>query len=291
MYDLSSAFDTVCHKILIEKLILYGFDNLAVKWTKSYLEDRQQSVTVADKMSSTQNINIGTPQGSRLSPLFFLILMADLDMWVKNSTLSNFADDTQSIILEDNKEILHEITVQEANSVIQFFGSNNLVNNADKAAALYNSNGKGGLITIENVGNETLKSTSSEKLLGLHINSDFTWNSHVDKISMELKNRISLLKRIKQRVPRNKMVMIAEAIFNSKLRYGISVYLTPIYDQEDLKSNKRSHNIYTLQVLQNSMIRVIQGLNKKKHVNMQKVREKLKMMSVNQMAIYHTLLR
>ena len=154
---------------------------------KSYLENRTQMVEVSGKMSSDQEINIGTPQGSRLSPLLFIILMADLNLWTENSTLSNFADDTQSIIVSDNKSNLLEITTKEANSVINFFGSNNLVNNAEKAAVLYNCKGRGENIIVENVGGEKLQSTYSEKLLGIHINSDFKWSTHVEKISMELK--------------------------------------------------------------------------------------------------------
>ena len=56
LYDLSSAFDTVSHKILLEKLQLYGFDDHAMKWTKSFLEDRQQIVSIDGKCSNTQNI-------------------------------------------------------------------------------------------------------------------------------------------------------------------------------------------------------------------------------------------
>ena len=55
-------------------------------------------------VSREEEIDIGTPQGSRLSPLLFIILMADLDLWTENSTLSNFADDTQSIIGRDDKK-------------------------------------------------------------------------------------------------------------------------------------------------------------------------------------------
>jgi hypothetical protein len=91
-------------------------------------------------------INIGTPQGSRLSPLLFIILMADLNLWTEDSTLSNFADDTQSIIVSDNRKNLLETASIEANSVISFFNSNGLVNNADKAAVLYNCKGKGEVI-------------------------------------------------------------------------------------------------------------------------------------------------
>ena len=197
LYDLSSAFDTASHIILITKLQLYGFDDHAIQWLKSYLENRKQIVTVSGKLSGTQEVNIGTPQGSRLSPLLFICLMADLHLCVQKSTLANFADDTQSMIVCDNKEEAIETTRREANNVIKFFRNNNLVNNSDKAAVLYNSKGKGETITIENIGGEKLESTKSEKLLGLFINSDFNWNTHVEKISMELKKIIGLIKRLK----------------------------------------------------------------------------------------------
>ena len=75
----------------------------------------------------------------------------------------------------DTVEETLETTKKEANSVISFFECNNLVNNANKAAILYNSKGKGKSVTIENIGGETITSSSREKLLGLHINSDFSF--------------------------------------------------------------------------------------------------------------------
>ena len=84
--------------------------------------------------------------------------------------------------------------------------------------------------------------------------------------------------------------MIAEAIFNSKIRYGCSVYLTPVFDQEELKMKKLSKNTSHLQVLQNSMLRIVFGYMIKHHVNMEQLRKKNRMFSVNQMCIYHTLL-
>ena len=78
MYDLSSAFDLADHKVLIAKLKVYGFDANALKCIESYLKNRKQFVTVAGEMSKTIDINTGVPQGSRLSPLLFICLMADL---------------------------------------------------------------------------------------------------------------------------------------------------------------------------------------------------------------------
>ena len=164
------------------------------------------------------------------------------------------------------------------------------MNNSEKAAMLYNTKGRGGKITIHGIGGEKLESIRSEKLLGLHINSDFEWSNHVEKICIELKKRIGILRRIKNRVPRDKLIMISEAIFNSLIRYGVAVYLNPVYDEEDLKLKKIPKNTGVLQILQNNMLRLILGLKKEDHVSMIHTRKNLNMMSVNQICIYHTLL-
>jgi len=138
---------------------------------------------------------------------------------------------------------------------------------------LHNSGGKGNDTTLKDIGGEEIKSTKKEKLLGLHINSDFDWKEHIHEISIDLKKRIGLLRRIRQRIPKEKLIIVAEAIFNSKIKYGASVYLVPVFDKEDLKWRRYSNpkdNTYTLQTLQNTMIRVIYGLKKSEHINMKR---------------------
>ena len=98
----------------------------------------------------------------------------------------NFVENIQSVIVKDEKVDAVEIAKIEANSVIDFFENNNFFNNSDKAAILYNSGGKGDSIRIEGIGGETIASTESEKLLGLHINSSFEWNTHIEKLVIEL---------------------------------------------------------------------------------------------------------
>ena len=290
LYDLSAAYDTVSHKILLDKLKLYGFEENAIRWVKSYLENRQQFVQIAGQQSGTQNITLGTPQGSRLSPLLFICLMADMELWVKNSKLTNFADDTQSFIVEETKEKVIATTKEESSGIIDFFGSNHFVNNANKAALVYNSKGKGEEITIDDIGGVELQSSKSERLLGLYINSDLNWDTHIFELSKILRQRIGKLKRIKKKVPKNKLILIAEAIFNSKIRYGIAVYLVPVFDKEDLKDEKLSKNAKKLQTLQNDMIRTIHGIKRSQKINMERLRKKMRMMSINQMSVYHTIL-
>ena len=87
---------------VFKKLEIYGFSEKAMMWIRSYLSGRSQRVIVAEELSSSVEIDKGTPQGSRLSPLLFLTLMADLNLHISKGHLSNFADDTQLTIIEKN---------------------------------------------------------------------------------------------------------------------------------------------------------------------------------------------
>ena len=70
-----------------------------------------------------------------------------------------------------------------------------MVNNTEKAAVLFNSRGRGESITVDNTGGEKIQSIHTEKLLGIHINSNFYWLTHIDKISIELKKKNWTIKK------------------------------------------------------------------------------------------------
>ena len=92
--DLSKAFDTVNHSVLIKKLQMYGVRGVNLAWFCSYLANRKQYISLGhDLKTSTQNILCGVPQGSILGPLLFLLYVNDLP----NSSVLEpiiFADDT-----------------------------------------------------------------------------------------------------------------------------------------------------------------------------------------------------
>ena len=283
LYDLSAAFDTVEPKVIIEKLKVYGFDFIARKWMWSYLTGRSQITMVGGKMSKPVDLCYGTPQGSRLSPLLFIILMADLDQWTSDSQLSNFADDTQSVIISENEEDLKILAKKEAQAVVDHFSANNLVNNANKAALLYNNRGKAETICMEIAG-EKLKSKESEKLLGIKVSSDMSWKCHIDYICSKMNQRLSILRRLKNKVPQEKLRIIAGAIFTSVARYGIAVYSKPRLHSDPLREDLKR-----LQVIQNKMFRLLAGKKLPDKVRVENLGKKFNMMSINQMTCYHTL--
>ena len=136
------------------------------------------------------------------------------------------------------------------------------------------------------VGGELLQSKESDKLLGVEINSSLDWSTHVDKLCSTLKQRIGLLTRAKYKVNSEKIDVIADAIFTSKLRYAIAVYSTPKFEFNNMEQ-AMDPNIAKLQVIQNDLMRMQAGQSRKDHTNMQQLRESKKIMSVNQISCYH----
>lgn len=206
--------------------------------------------------------------------------MADLDLYVKKSGLTDFADDTQSIVIANTQEELVNIVQKESKGVLDFFIGNNLLNNPDEACVLYKKKGRPAKLEGE-IGGEELCSKDSDKLLGLEVSAALNWKIHGEKPSITLLKRIGLLRRIQYKIPREMLKIIDWAIFNSKIRYGIDVYMKPRIDKDD----SISKNLKKLQVLQNDMVRLICMKKRSDKVWMDDLRKQLGIMSVKQMAV------
>ena len=104
--DLSKAFDTINHDLLIAKLKAYGFSKEALKLMRSYLKNWKQKVQINNKFSSERDVIAGVPQGSADGSLLFNLFINDLIFFIEQCTLSNYADDNNLLNSGEDKELI-----------------------------------------------------------------------------------------------------------------------------------------------------------------------------------------
>ena len=130
--DLSKAFDTIKHDILVDKMAHYGFRGIALDWFKSYLTNRKQFVEYNNRKSTIRLINSGMPQGSILGPIGFIIYVNDIPNSVPNLSLILFADDSSAFTSHKDLSTLNNIMNNGLSKLNTWFKSNKLSLNLKK---------------------------------------------------------------------------------------------------------------------------------------------------------------
>ena len=132
--DLSKAFDTVNHEILLDKLEHYGIRGKALDLFRSYLYERRQYTMLDKSKSSIKSIGCGVPQGSVLGPLFFILFINDLPNCCHLGNVRIFADDTNVFFHGDNIEDMINTARNIMIELNSWFSLNKLTLNTDKSS-------------------------------------------------------------------------------------------------------------------------------------------------------------
>ena len=130
--DLSKVFDTINHKILLNKLHHYGIRGTVYNWFKSYLIGRSQQVDYNSYISNIRTISSSVPQGSILGPLLFIIYVNDFPNCLKFSSNLSFADDTTVILSAKNSNLLVQKGNKELKNIDNWLIANKLSLNIKK---------------------------------------------------------------------------------------------------------------------------------------------------------------
>jgi len=217
-FDLTAAFDTLDRDLLIDKLRIYGAGFSMLNWLKSYLSGRRQVVELQGKTSKEKIIDIGCPQGSVISPLLFLIMVADIEEWVSEAKVLTYADDTSCYASAPTREEVRRVLEKSAKNILTFMSASLLAANPTKTKFIMFGRQKELPLSV---GDSKIVESEEEELLGITFNKHLRWSAHVNKSKRELKKRIGILKRLSFKLPRNIMCNLIGPIFVSKLQYAL----------------------------------------------------------------------
>ena len=226
--DLSKAFDTINHDILLCKLYHYGIRGVANNWFRNYLSNRKQYTEYQSVVSPLSTVTHGVPQGSILGPLLFLIYINDLPNATSLEVLS-FADDTTIYSSGHNHQHLFETLNLELNKLYIWLCENQLSLNITKTKYMVfgphgfiinpNLNIKINNVNIQRIGAGLGEETT--KFLGINFDQNLTWKPHVDNICKKISKAVFALNKVKNVLPQLAMKTLYFALIQSQLSYGL----------------------------------------------------------------------
>ena len=221
--DLSKAFDTIDHTILLAKLIYYGIHDTALLLLKSYLNKRKQYVEFEDTKSEILPITVGVPQGSIVGPLLFIIYINDFSEASSIFNCIMYADDTtllSSLASFGNDVETKEYFINaELSNVIEWLNINKLSQNKSKSKYMIfhvpNKDIQYLTLKIDNVIIEKVG------FLGLTMDTNLNWKKHSDKFCNKCTKIIGILNRLKYVLPLGitKIMLYNTLILPHKLLY------------------------------------------------------------------------
>jgi hypothetical protein len=226
LLDLSKAFDLVDHNILINELIRLEVNMCDVLWLSDFLYQRSQCVKEGNQLSKFCNIFNGTPQGTKLAPLLFVIVI--------NRILVNFRDKYQvqsncSNIFNgfvDDMTLAERVSFKSAplmqnylNDITQWTRELKMKLNPVKCNVLVINKSRCNQIDVKlTMDNVLLPKITSTKLLGVQLNDTLNWDEHVDIVVRKACKKIYVLRKLKYcGFSKNQLITVYKTYIRSNL--------------------------------------------------------------------------
>ena len=259
LLDLSAAFDTVDHDILMRLLTKVGFRDNALKWIKSYLYDRLMYVKVKQNRSTFRFLRWGVPQGSVLGPILFSLYISELASILHrhNVKFKFYADDCQIYIEFDNIDNLKVKINELMLDVKRWMVKRWLKLNDDKTVYMYigNKDDLKDLPDMLNIGQYQIKTTNKAKDLGVIIDDHFKLDNQIREVVRICNYQLRRLATIKKYLYKESRVKLIHNYVINRLDYCNSLY-----------SGLSKSTLRPLQLIMNKAARVVLDIKKRERI-------------------------
>ena len=225
--DLSKAFDSVNHEIILGKLEQSNMSTSVINWFKSYLYERSQSVTGGGNISKSRPLNTGVPQGSILGPLLFIIYTSDLPLCLSvECKLFMYADDSTITCSSSNINEIENNLNTALGRIYDWCVRNKLAINANKTKSMLIGSKQKVCNTDLNVsiaGSSVVK-VNYVKYLGVIIDDSLSWGPHVEYVKKTVSSNLGMLNRIRNCVPQSSLHSLFVCLVTPYLDYCCTVW-------------------------------------------------------------------